>query len=242
MSIYAVSDIHGLKNRYDRMLKELNFSDKDTLYILGDVIDRGKDGIAILQDIMAHKNMHMVIGNHEYMMVKYYRSFESNSCSLYDKLVIEECWNQNHNQFTRYYFEKLSYKKQQEILKFLEKLPVAYTHVQVDHELYYLVHGCYNKKLDKEIIYQNDCTKQARLESFIWNRISEDMTFFEDRCTIVGHTPTLFFQDKKPYEVWFKGNDIKKTNVINIDCGCAADNQFSRLGVIRLEDRNVFYF
>ncbi len=242
MAVYVVSDIHGCRQRFDRMLKELQFNENDTLYILGDVIDRGKDGISILQEIMKYKNIHMTIGNHEYMMLKYYRSFESNSCSLYDKLAIEDCWNQNRNQYTRYYFEKLSYKKQQRILKFLEELPVAYTNIKVQNQIYYLVHGCYTQELNKNVIEQKDCNGQVRIESFIWDRIREDMIFFQDRCIIVGHTPTLFFQNNKPYEVWFCGTNIMESNIINIDCGCGIDNEFSRLAVIRLEDRKVFYF
>lgn len=50
MSTYVMSDVHGLKDRYDAMLKALALKEEDTLYILGDVIDRGPDGIAILRD------------------------------------------------------------------------------------------------------------------------------------------------------------------------------------------------
>ncbi len=242
MSVYVVSDIHGLKDRYDFMLKELNLSEEDSLYILGDVIDRGKDGIAILQDIMKHKNMHMIIGNHEYMMLKYYRNLESNSCDLYDKLVADDLWNQNHNQYTKLAFEKLSHKKQQEILSFIEALPVAYTHINVNGEIYYLVHGCPHDDLEKEIIYRENCLGRLTVESYVWNRIGFSPNYFDDRCVIVGHTPTLFFQNQQPYEVWFNGEDIMKSNVINIDCGCAANNKYTRLGVIRLDDRKVFYF
>ena len=38
---YVVSDIHGCDKLYFRLLETLRFSDTDTLYILGDVTDRG---------------------------------------------------------------------------------------------------------------------------------------------------------------------------------------------------------
>ena len=38
---YVVSDIHGCDKLYFRLLETLHFSDTDTLYILGDVTDRG---------------------------------------------------------------------------------------------------------------------------------------------------------------------------------------------------------
>ena len=50
--IYAISDIHGCFAQYQAMLREISFSSRDTLYVLGDVIDRGPDGIRILQDMM----------------------------------------------------------------------------------------------------------------------------------------------------------------------------------------------
>ena len=69
MTNYACSDIHGLKERYDHMMEYIK--EEDTLYLLGDVIDRGKDGIAILLDVMKRKNVVMLLGNHEYMMKQY---------------------------------------------------------------------------------------------------------------------------------------------------------------------------
>lgn len=39
MAVYVMSDVHGLKDRYDRMMEKIH--EEDTLYILGDVIDRG---------------------------------------------------------------------------------------------------------------------------------------------------------------------------------------------------------
>ena len=41
---YVMSDIHGEVNRFHAMLEKIRFSADDTLYILGDVIDRGADG------------------------------------------------------------------------------------------------------------------------------------------------------------------------------------------------------
>lgn len=38
---YVISDIHGCYNEYIKALKKVNFNDNDTLYVLGDCIDRG---------------------------------------------------------------------------------------------------------------------------------------------------------------------------------------------------------
>ena len=47
MSTYVCSDIHGQYDLYKTMLNEINFTSEDHLYILGDMIDRGEDGIRV---------------------------------------------------------------------------------------------------------------------------------------------------------------------------------------------------
>ena len=64
---YCMSDIHGESERYFQMLKEIQFSSDDQLYIIGDVIDRGPGGIEILRDIMPRENVVLLLGNHELM-------------------------------------------------------------------------------------------------------------------------------------------------------------------------------
>ena len=62
-----MSDIHGRKDRFDDILKQIKLTKNDTLYILGDVIDRNPDGITILKYIMHKPNIKMLLGNHEYI-------------------------------------------------------------------------------------------------------------------------------------------------------------------------------
>ena len=38
---YAVSDIHGCYDKYRELLRAIQLHPDDTLYVLGDVIDRG---------------------------------------------------------------------------------------------------------------------------------------------------------------------------------------------------------
>ena len=50
-------------------MKQIRLRPEDTLYILGDTIDRGPDGIKILRQLMDMPNAKMILGNHEYMML-----------------------------------------------------------------------------------------------------------------------------------------------------------------------------
>lgn len=60
--IYVMSDIHGHRRRFDSVMKQINLQPEDTLYILGDVIDRNPDGIRILQQLRAMPK-HMTFPN-----------------------------------------------------------------------------------------------------------------------------------------------------------------------------------
>lgn len=66
--IYVMSDIHGVREKFDSVMSKINLRPEDKLYILGDVIDRGKDGIGILLDLKKRENVTMLLGNHELMM------------------------------------------------------------------------------------------------------------------------------------------------------------------------------
>ena len=63
---YAVSDIHGRYDKYIQLLHRINLRPSDTLYILGDMIDRGPDGLKILLDMSMRANVVPFLGNHEY--------------------------------------------------------------------------------------------------------------------------------------------------------------------------------
>ena len=67
---YVMSDIHGNMRRFNSVMEQINLQPEDTLYILGDVIDRHPDGIRILRRIMDKPNIKMLLGNHEYMMLR----------------------------------------------------------------------------------------------------------------------------------------------------------------------------
>ena len=64
---YVMSDLHGCYKEYQKALEMIHFNAQDTLYVLGDVVDRGPEPVKILQDMMLRPNVIPIIGNHEYM-------------------------------------------------------------------------------------------------------------------------------------------------------------------------------
>ena len=63
---YAISDIHGRYDLYLKMLSRIQLSDKDRLYIIGDICDRGEQGLKTVLDIAERDNVSVIMGNHDF--------------------------------------------------------------------------------------------------------------------------------------------------------------------------------
>ena len=55
--IYAMSDIHGQYELFRNLMEQIPLGKDDTLYVLGDVVDRGPDSMKILKYMMANPNI-----------------------------------------------------------------------------------------------------------------------------------------------------------------------------------------
>lgn len=66
---YALSDVHGCFDEFQRMLDLVSPTSDDTFYVMGDVIDRGPKSAEMLVWCVeeAPENFHFLLGNHEDM-------------------------------------------------------------------------------------------------------------------------------------------------------------------------------
>ncbi len=69
---YAISDIHGEYNQFMQLLEKIRFSDSDTLYVIGDTIDRGPQPIKVLQFMMEQPNIIPIVGKDNAEMLTQY--------------------------------------------------------------------------------------------------------------------------------------------------------------------------
>lgn len=244
MATYVLSDIHGLQDRFVAMLELIQFQKEDTLYILGDVIDRGPDGIALLQRIRKEANMILLMGNHEHMMMQYYDAQDALKHGG-DILSSMECihrWELNHNKPTKQAFEALSKEEQTELRSYIKRLPLAFPDVVVNDRHFYLVHANWNEAFMNTPVYLEECAeKNVDPIRLLWDRIDETFPMPKDKILIFGHTVTLFYQRSHPYQIWTNHIALDQAKFIAIDCGCAANNEDTRLACIRLDDLEVFY-
>lgn len=239
-----MSDIHGCRDRFHAMLAHIDFKKNDTLYILGDVIDRGADGIALLQEIRAAANMILLMGNHEHMMLEAYDAYEQlkQGQNVKDAMTKITRWEYNHNTPTREAFSKLSKQEKNDLLEDLRHLPLAYPDVEVNGRHYYLVHANWHPQFMDEPFDLSACIKQGVDPSqLIWERIDVLAPLPKDRMLIFGHTVTLFYNRITPCEIYAHPAPLSQARMIAIDCGCSSAAPWGRLACIRLDDLEVFY-
>lgn len=67
MALYCVGDIQGCADAFDRLLAEIDFSpSRDTLYVLGDLVNRGPDSATVLRRCAALEGSVLaLLGNHD---------------------------------------------------------------------------------------------------------------------------------------------------------------------------------
>lgn len=225
MAIYCMSDIHGQFDMFKKMLKLIDFSEDDYLYVIGDVIDRGTQGIECLRFILDHPQMQLILGNHEKMMLDVLGNEKHQLASAIKR------WNRNGNQPTLDSFCLLSENEQERLMDQLKRLPL-FLNVVVNDITYYLVHGAPYRVLKEDFRKFDDRDYE---DHFVWERFEANAKFFDDRMVVVGHTPTAYYQKGLPLTVWHRNQ------VIDIDCGCAMLEEGGQLGCLCLDNMKEYY-
>jgi bis(5'-nucleosyl)-tetraphosphatase (symmetrical) len=67
MATYAIGDIQGCYEEFARMLDQIDFrKDRDRLWLLGDLINRGPDNVSVVRRVMALGDAAIIVlGNHD---------------------------------------------------------------------------------------------------------------------------------------------------------------------------------
>lgn len=234
--VYVMSDIHGNLRRFRSILDQIDLQPADELYVLGDVIDRHGDGIRILRQLMARPNTYLLLGNHEYMMLRALgQPYEEDD----DRTRIADFqghWYRNGGDVTHRYWKRIRKTVREEILAYLRSLPLNLT-VQVGGRRFLLVHGSTPACYDSEGGKYRTPTHYA-----VWKRLELGERPNVEETVIFGHTPTKYYQTADPLRIYF-GDAC-----IGIDCGGGYPDQPAegnglqgRLACLRLDDMRAFY-
>lgn len=198
MSAYAISDIHGCKITFEKLLQKIRISKKDELFLLGDYVDRGPDSRGVLDFIFQLQSdgfsVICLMGNHEEMLLQ----------SAYDP-EMRDMWQRNGGRETLQNFgAKSPAEIPQKYRDWMQNLPRYF-----EFENYLLVHAGLDFRL------QNPLSDPG---SLIWIRDWYDRMDYDwlaGRKIVHGHTPRArSFIEQQCVE-------FSKNQVLDIDVGCA---------------------
>ena len=234
---YIISDIHGDKKKFLKMLNLIKFNPaQDKLYILGDVIDRGKYGIDIIEFIVPYirqGSMVLIKGNHE-LFCQYY---------LEGKLS-EQMWSAFGGEDTLRIVKLMKEDEKKNLHAFIRGLPhfleidtkgwgrVCLTHSGIDLDRI--------KISDDGRIDVIASIEQAIAEDEYGYLISDDLHLMGkgeicklDKYIICGHVPTFASCVNTPNEIYIGAY------YMDVDCGCGFEE--GALGCYCFDSGTCFY-
>lgn len=232
MSVYACSDIHGMYNSYMKLINILQLGAEDILYVLGDVIDRGSDGLHIIDDIMHRDNVKLFLGNHELFLLDTFGRGKFN-----EDVAWLWCLPNNGGYPTLKEFQSYTAERQIEIINFLNSCFVIKI-IEVNGKKFHLSHSSTLSELKTNELRVTDMEYED-CHHVVWNHVlrhGDTMDFYDnykkDYTYISGHVRV---------QKLGKGKCTKLRNIIDIDCGCSYGLGNSSLCCVRLDDMKEYY-
>lgn len=235
--IYVLSDIHGHRRRFDSVMNQIKLHADDTLYVLGDVVDRNPDGIRILRQLMAMPNVKLLLGNHELLMLNaLYEPFceqvakrgKTNEQSLAH-------WYRNGGEVTHDHLKRIRKSLRTDIFEFLAQLPVN-QRIEVGGRSYLLTHAAPVE------LYSSNSRYATERDFAVWHRFTGDEKNPYDCTVVFGHSGTYHYQQDNPMKIWYG------EGLIGIDCGASYPDggdpdsgMRGQLACLRLDDMREFY-
>ena len=232
MSTFVIADIHGHYDMFKELLDQIRLKETDTLYVLGDILDRGPYPIKTLMKLMEMPNAICLVGNHELMALEclkfLMKEISDMSIGELDEKMLDNLvtWQYNGAKSTILEFRKLDTQEKQDVIDFLEDLLIN-EEVMVGDQIFLLVHTLGNFDPAKEI-------EEYSLRDLVWERTDYTQRYFADKYLITGHTPTQVIEGNPN-----PGCVYKENGHIAIDCGASIPG--GRLAAICLETGEEYY-
>ena len=215
---YVLSDIHNDFSKLVRMLEIIKFSENDTLYVLGDMFDRGgevADPLGIYFHLLKNEHRYKLVrGNHDTCLGKYIQHYYR----------IPECKRQTIERYPYNSFEILSKRlppvDMLQMADWILSMPVQ-REITINGEKYLLAHAMTalpDVKMPEECFLLGEEMDTGYLREGIDGVIS-----------ICGHRST------SNGKIWKN----ERGNLYLCDCGCGYRS--GKLGCLCLETKEEFY-
>ena len=229
---YVIGDIHGKKEKYLEMLEKLNPSETDAVFVLGDVIGIGDDGIEILRDMMYRANIFPVLGEQEYMakelfpLISEAKSIAEAKALLSDeKAELFEKWLTMKSEKTISDFLSLDEENKESIIDYLSEF-APYEEIEAGGKSFILAHAGIDGFEEGKPLDEYD------EKAFVFAETDYQKSYFPDSYLVTGHTPTAMIDRQ------YTGKVYAKKRHLAIDCGAAYGG---RLAAVCLEKLKVYY-
>ena len=218
---YFVSDIHGEYELFCTLLEKIHFSESDTMYVCGDILEKGDGSLKLLKLISSMKNIRCVMGNHDRNFIKFYHTIMEKSPTDFD--VVLNCLRE-------FFFEDKEMLTW-DMVDYLDALPY---YIEADD--FICVHA--GVELD-----ENKCLKKLDTvseEFFIFDRRfkDEDVIHNSEKCVFYGHTVSQNGKITAYKRENTTTNSIKDFYKIHLDTGAW---QNGILGCFCLENLKCVY-
>ena len=170
---YIVSDVHGEYELFLRLIDKLKFSPDDTLYVCGDIVEKGKHSIRLANYISRMPNAKPIIGNHEYAFLKYYWGLMQSSPDDFDGVLKK----------LQAYFPDDGALLSWELVDWFEGLPYY-----IEEPEFICVHAGVPLDGQGRILPLDEATP----EQLVYDRRFKepDTQVVGGKCVFFGHTPT----------------------------------------------------
>lgn len=210
--IYCISDIHGEYDLFIQLLKEINFSSNDKMYICGDMIDKGKDSIKLLKFIKSNPNLIPIIGDHEYEFLKFYHllmaDVEENFTSDDDKYILDLLKN---------YFPFDGALLDWDIVEWLDSLPYY-----IEEDSFICVHA----GLPLETTVGGQALDKIPETYLLYDKEFRfnDTYVPNTKCVFFGHTPNILISNDCKISLYEKTEKTSVSSIsnyykVNLDTG-----------------------
>lgn len=272
MAIFVTSDPHGHVRALDHALELASPSADDTIYVLGDMTDRGPDPMGVVKLVRGLPNAHVLMGNHERMLLDVL-----NETGDFDSFT----WSLNGGLTTATGLDSLPHEEFIDTLDWIGSLPL-FDIVHTDERTWILVHagidalearaylatagvdvsgGAGAAAAPEEVL--RAMMEQQDPETLLWTRAE----FWGEPTGLVGadgsgpvvvagHTPSIYIAhyadlpDSDGVTAEGLGCIVHVgaceatggvADRIDIDCSAAAGAGQGRVGIMRLDDGEMFY-
>ncbi len=149
MAIYVTSDAHGHVRALDEALSKISLTSDDTLYVLGDMIDRGPDPVGVIKLVRSLSNARVLKGNHEQIML---------DAIIGQDPLDAETWDINGGWTTREQLNDMEFEAYEELVRWMAALPL-YAVAETEERPYLLVHAGIEMKAARAFLLEHgvDC-------------------------------------------------------------------------------------